>query len=126
MTYFVCGLLSAQVLLSLFGLLKTMHIICCVQVVVDFTATWCGPCRVISPVFVELSKKFPEIFFLKVDVDELRDVAQEWDVEAMPTFIFIRDGRAVDKVVGAKKDDLERKVAALAAAAAEAALVAQA
>nr|ABK24945.1 unknown [Picea sitchensis]ABK25545.1 unknown [Picea sitchensis] len=95
-------------------------------VVVDFTATWCGPCRVISPVFVELSKKFPEIFFLKVDVDELRDVAQEWDVEAMPTFIFIRDGRAVDKVVGAKKDDLERKVAALAATTTEAALVAQA
>ncbi len=83
-------------------------------VVVDFTATWCGPCRVIGPVFVELSKKFPQIFFLKVDVDQLRDVAQEWDVEAMPTFIFIKDGKAVDKVVGAKKGDLEKKVAALA------------
>jgi thioredoxin 1 len=53
----------------------------------------------------------------------LQDVAQEWDVEAMPTFIFIKDGKAVDKVVGAKKDDLERKVAALAT---EAALAAQA
>lgn len=83
-------------------------------VVVDFTATWCGPCRIISPVFVELSKKFSEIFFLKVDVDELRDVAQEWDVEAMPTFIFIKDGKAVDKFVGANKAELERKVTALA------------
>jgi len=83
--------------------------------VVDFTATWCGPCRIISPVFVELSKKFSEIVFLKVDVDELRDVAQEWDVEAMPTFIFIKDGKAIDKTVGANKAELERKVAALAA-----------
>lgn len=103
--------------------LLTEHIICCVQVVVDFTATWCGPCRIISPVFVELSRRFPEIFFLKVDVDELRDVAQEWAVEAMPTFIFIKEGKAVDKVVGARKDELERKVTALAT---EAALTAKA
>jgi len=53
-------------------LLYMWTIVCCVQVVVDFTATWCGPCQIISPVFVELSKKFSEIFFLKVDVDELR------------------------------------------------------
>ena len=51
----------------------------------------------------------------------LQDVAQEWDVQAMPTFIFIKDGKAVDKVVGAKKDELERKVAALATEAAPAA-----
>lgn len=41
------------------------------QIVVDFTATWCGPCKFMAPIFVELSKKFPEIIFLKVDVDEL-------------------------------------------------------
>ncbi len=74
--------------------------------------------RVNESRFVELSKKFPEIVFLKVDVDQLRDVAQEWDVQAMPTFIFIKDGKAVDKVVGALKDELERKVAALATQAA--------
>jgi len=39
--------------------------------VVDFTATWCGPCRVMSPIFVELSKKYPTLIFLKVDVDEV-------------------------------------------------------
>jgi len=65
-------------------------------------------------VFVELSKKFPQIFFLKVDVDELRNVAQEWNVQGMPTFIFIKNGKAVDKIVGANKAELERKVAALA------------
>jgi thiol-disulfide isomerase/thioredoxin len=43
----------------------------CEQIVVDFTATWCGPCRVMSPIFVELSKKYKNLIFLKVDVDEV-------------------------------------------------------
>jgi thiol-disulfide isomerase/thioredoxin len=43
----------------------------CEQVVVDFTATWCGPCRLMSPIFTELSKKYPSLIFLKVDVDEV-------------------------------------------------------
>ncbi|XP_057849808.1 thioredoxin H-type [Cryptomeria japonica] len=85
-------------------------------VVVDFTATWCGPCRIISPVFVELSKKYTNVVFLKVDVDELQDVTAEWEVQAMPTFIFIKDGKAIDKIVGAKKDELERKVVTLSQA----------
>ncbi len=46
-------------------------VLVCEQIVVDFTATWCGPCRVMSPIFVELSKKYPTLIFLKVDVDEV-------------------------------------------------------
>ncbi|KAJ6794776.1 thioredoxin H1 [Iris pallida] len=79
-------------------------------VVVDFTATWCGPCRMMAPIFAELAKKFADVVFLKVDVDELKDVATEWEIEAMPTFLFVKDGKIVDKIVGARKDDLPKKI----------------
>ncbi len=80
-------------------------------VVVDFTASWCGPCRFISPFLAELAKKLPNVIFLKVDVDELKSVAQDWAVEAMPTFVFVKEGTIVDKVVGAKKDELQQTIA---------------
>ncbi|EOX90950.1 hypothetical protein QUC31_002859 [Theobroma cacao] len=80
-------------------------------VVVDFTASWCGPCRFIAPFLAELAKKLPNVMFLKVDVDELKEVATDWAVEAMPTFMFLKEGKIVDKVVGAKKDDLQQTVA---------------
>ncbi|MBA0550455.1 hypothetical protein Golob_021400 [Gossypium lobatum] len=80
-------------------------------VVVDFTASWCGPCRFISPILVDLAKKLPNVIFLKVDVDELNTVAQEWAIEAMPTFVFLKEGTIIDKVVGARKDELQQKIA---------------
>ncbi|CAK7346302.1 unnamed protein product [Dovyalis caffra] len=80
-------------------------------IVVDFTAAWCPPCKMIAPIFAELAKKFPNVIFLKVDVDELKSVSEEWKVEAMPTFIFLKDGKEVDKIVGADKDGLPRMIA---------------
>ncbi|MCE7766966.1 thiol reductase thioredoxin, partial [Pseudomonas putida] len=47
---------------------------------------------------------------LKVDVDELKTVAEEWSVEAMPTFVFLKDGKEVDRVVGAKKEELQQTI----------------
>ncbi|KAG0614065.1 hypothetical protein M758_6G148900 [Ceratodon purpureus] len=78
-------------------------------VVVDFTATWCGPCRLMAPVFAAASMKFDNLMFLKVDVDEVQDVTSQYEVRAMPTFLFIKDGKQVDKIVGANKDELEKK-----------------
>ncbi|XP_021762296.1 thioredoxin H2-like [Chenopodium quinoa] len=79
--------------------------------VVDFAASWCGPCKFIEPAVKAIANKYPDVEFAKIDVDELPDVAKEFEVQAMPTFIFLKKGKVVDKVVGAKKDELEHKIA---------------
>lgn len=76
-------------------------------IIVDFTATWCGPCRMIGPVFEELSTKFESVVFLKVDVDEVDQVAAACGISAMPTFQVFKDGKKVDELVGAAKAQLE-------------------
>lgn len=78
--------------------------------VIDAFATWCGPCKVIAPKVVELSKKYTDARFYKFDVDELTDLAQELEVKAMPTFILLKDGEKVDTVVGANPRALESAI----------------
>ncbi|XP_022725958.1 TPR repeat-containing thioredoxin TDX [Durio zibethinus] len=80
-------------------------------VILYFTATWCGPCRFISPLYTSLAAKYSKVVFLKVDIDAGRDVAACWNISSVPTFFFIRNGKEVDKVVGADKSSLERKIA---------------
>lgn len=79
-------------------------------VVVDTYATWCGPCKMIAPFFVELSIQHPEILFLKVDVDECEDIASALGVSAMPTFYFFKDGNMVKEITGADKTSILRAI----------------
>ncbi|KAM4067303.1 thioredoxin domain-containing protein [Hirsutella rhossiliensis] len=85
------------------------------RVAVDFMATWCGPCRLISPVFKQLSEQFKDIVFVSVDVDKVAPVAQKYGVRAMPTFIMFKDGNKCDDMMGANKVGLEDKITGLAA-----------
>lgn len=69
--------------------------------VIDFYATWCGPCRAIAPTFEELSRQYSNVNFLKCDVDVAQDVASAYGVTAMPTFVFLKGGKQVKTVKGA-------------------------
>nr|XP_046237499.1 thioredoxin [Scatophagus argus] len=84
-------------------------------VVVDFTATWCGPCKQIGPFFEELSRhsENKNVIFLKVDVDEAQDVSEHCKISCMPTFHFYRNGEKVGEFSGANKDTLREKLGAL-------------
>ncbi|XP_021627463.1 uncharacterized protein LOC110626038 isoform X2 [Manihot esculenta] len=79
--------------------------------VVDFSAAWCPPSRYMSSVLAEMAKKMPNVTFLVVDVDELTSVSEEWKIEAMPTFLFFKQGKVVDKIVGANTEELQSTIA---------------
>lgn len=85
--------------------------------VVDFHATWCGPCHMIAPIFKELSEKYRHANFAKVDVDQLREVAASAGVTSMPTFKFFKDGKQIAEMSGANPEELRRLVAQHAASA---------
>ncbi|XP_029382093.1 thioredoxin b isoform X2 [Echeneis naucrates] len=84
-------------------------------VVVDFTATWCGPCKQIGPQFAEMSEKpeYKNVIFLKVDVDEAEDVSGHCGIKCMPTFQFFKNGKKVDEFSGANTDTLTQKLNSL-------------
>ncbi|EKM84293.1 hypothetical protein AGABI1DRAFT_81981 [Agaricus bisporus var. burnettii JB137-S8] len=84
-------------------------------VVIDFWATWCGPCRVISPIFEKLSADAQQVEFYKVDVDAQQDIAQEVGIKAMPTFVAFKDGNKVKELVGAKPQELTALISASSA-----------
>lgn len=78
--------------------------------VMYFTASWCPPCKMISPVYDELSKKYPKVAFGKIDVDENQDAAMEFQISAVPTFVFSKGAEATNKLAGADKVQLEKLV----------------
>ena len=83
--------------------------------VVDFWATWCGPCRMIAPIVEELAKEYDgKINVVKCDVEECDDIAGEYGIRNIPTILFFKGGQAVDKLVGAaSKSKIEDKFKAL-------------
>ena len=83
--------------------------------VIDFWATWCGPCRMLAPIIAELAKEYEgKVVVGKCDVEENEDLAQEFGIRNIPTVLFFKGGEIVDKVVGAvSKAKLDEKFQAL-------------
>jgi len=68
---------------------------------VDFWADWCGPCKSMHPVFESLSKKYTNIKFARVNVDQNQNIAMKFSVQSIPMFIMFKSGQIVDKMMGA-------------------------
>ena len=76
-------------------------------VLIDFFATWCGPCRMLSTIVDEIAEEHSEFKICKVNVDEEPELAQKFGVVSIPTLVVIRDGKVTGQSVGAKpKEDI--------------------
>jgi thioredoxin 1 len=70
-------------------------------VLVDFWAEWCGPCKSMHPIFTRMAKKYKQVRFARVNVDDAQDIAMKYGVQSIPTFIMFKNGEIVDRMVGA-------------------------
>ena len=79
------------------------------EVVIDFLATWCGPCKMMAPVVEEVAKDYPDIKVCKVNVDEEPELSNAFKIVSIPTIVVIKNGEIIDSVVGYRpKEDIEK------------------
>lgn len=71
------------------------------KVLVDFWASWCGPCMMMAPVLEQLAEKYPDVKVAKVNVDEVQQPAVQFGIDSIPAFLLFEDGKVTKKAVGA-------------------------
>lgn len=73
--------------------------------VIDFWATWCGPCMMLSPIIEEIANERDDVKICKVDVDQNMELAQQFHVVSIPTIVFLKDGEFIYQMVGLREKD---------------------
>jgi thioredoxin 1 len=82
--------------------------------VIDFHATWCGPCKVLSPILEELESELENVDFVKLDVDQFPEIAGANQVMGVPTVVILKDGEVKERFVGVQpKETIKEKITAL-------------
>lgn len=80
-------------------------------VLVDFFASWCGPCKMLSPIIEELANEMTDVKFVKIDVDEQNELASKYGVMSIPTMLVFKDGHIINNAVGFRsKEDIQKMV----------------
>jgi thioredoxin 1 len=70
--------------------------------VIDFWATWCGPCKLMNPILDEVEKEYPNLTITRIDIDSDKDMVEQYKIQSVPTYIILKDGKEVDRIIGAK------------------------
>ena len=80
------------------------------QVILDFHATWCGPCKKISPILDEACKVNKNVVFAKIDIDEVSELAQKYEIQGVPTLVYVSQEKEVDRVVGFSQQAVQKLI----------------
>ena len=73
--------------------------------VIDFSATWCMPCRMLAPILEQVADKMPDVSFFNLDIDENEDIAKRYKIFSVPTLVAFKEGKVVDSLVGLNSYD---------------------
>lgn len=81
-------------------------------VLIDFWATWCGPCKIVSPIIEKIASDYEnKLIVAKVDIDKARDIAQNYNIQSIPTVILFKDGKIVSRQIGAMSfEEYEKEI----------------
>lgn len=74
-------------------------------VLIDFWASWCGPCQMVGPIIDEIANENPELKVCKIDIDEVPELAQKFGVMSIPTLVAIKDGKETNRTMGAQSKE---------------------
>ncbi len=69
--------------------------------VIDFWATWCGPCKLMNPILDEVEKEYTDLTITRIDIDSDKEMVEKYNIQSVPTYVILKDGKEVDRIIGA-------------------------